>query len=120
VSPEDLPKITEGSIKILHRGPIKVFYSTVQTAINDGYTEFKPQFFRNKKGYLYSFSGLRGDARRLYYNMRTGTEKRVQLVKCESEADQLKHVQEADLVIWACGYTTNPIPIKGVDGKVLA
>jgi hypothetical protein len=54
------------SIKILYRDRIKVFYSQVKNAEFDGYTDFKSLNFSNKNGYLYSFTGLRGDAKKLY------------------------------------------------------
>jgi hypothetical protein len=40
--------------------------------------------FSNKNGYLYSFTGLRGDAKRLYKSIQKGEEKRVELVKAET------------------------------------
>jgi lysine/ornithine N-monooxygenase len=65
--------------------------------------------FTNKNGYLYSFTGLRGDAKALYKKIKEGTERRVELVKCPSVKLQQRYVNEADLVIWATGYQTNPI-----------
>jgi hypothetical protein len=61
----------------LHRGPIKLFYSKVQYAIDDGYTDYKPNCYQIKIGFLYSFTGLRGDARRMYKSIKSGEEKRV-------------------------------------------
>jgi hypothetical protein len=43
-----------------------VFYNKVKDAEDDGYTFFKPEDFSNKDGHLYSFTGLRGDAKTLY------------------------------------------------------
>lgn len=71
-------------IIILYRDDIKVFYSKVQDAINDGYTNFSPEDFSNENGYLYSFTGLRGDAKELYRQISKGNERRIQLVKAES------------------------------------
>lgn len=34
------------------------------------------------------------------------------MLKCPTYKEQQKYVAEADLVIWACGYQTNYIPIK--------
>ena len=68
--------------------------------------------FSNKKGFLYSFTGLRGDARNLYKKVVSGNEKRVKLVKAPTVADQLKHVEGADLVIVACGYLTQYMNVK--------
>lgn len=111
----DLPQWAEADIKIIYREKIKVFYNRVQNAQADGYTEFKSLNFSNKNGYLYSFTGLRGDAKRLYHNIHSGREKRVKLVKAPTVAEQAKFVNEADLVIWACGYQTKDIPIKDQD-----
>lgn len=84
----------------------------MQNAQQDGYSEFKSTVYTNKNGYLYSFTGLRGDAKMLYKSVKEGREKRVQLLKCPRVQDQIKHVQEADLVIWACGYQTQILKIK--------
>jgi len=72
-----LDHIENGSIKILYRDRIKVFYSQVKNAEFDGYTDFKALNFSNKNGYLYSFTGLRGDAKKLYKSIMKGDEKRV-------------------------------------------
>ena len=59
---------------------------------------------REKDGYIYSFTGLRGDAKNLYKKIISGEDQRIKLVKAISPKEQLFHVQDADLVIWACGY----------------
>lgn len=74
--------------------------------------------FSNKNGYLYSFTGLRGDSKQLYWAVKEGREKRVQLIKCPKPSDQAKHVNEADLVIWACGYQTQPLSLKDGDRQI--
>jgi hypothetical protein len=71
----------EGNIKILYRDRIKVFYSKVKDAEFDGYTDFKALSFSNKNGFLYSFTGLRGDAKKLYKSVMKGEEKRVQVIR---------------------------------------
>ena len=75
--------------------------------------------FTNKNGYLYSFTGLRGDAKALYKAVKDGKEKRVQLIQCPTHREQAKYVNEADLVIWATGYQTQPIQIKEGERPVL-
>ena len=75
-----IPQWSDGSIKILYRDKIKVFYNQVRAAEADGYGEFKKTCFTNKSGYLYSFTGLRGDAKRLYKSITKGEEKRVRLI----------------------------------------
>ena len=43
-----MPSFAEGSIKILYRDQIRVFYNKVQNAQLDGYSEFKSNLFTNK------------------------------------------------------------------------
>ena len=57
----DFEKVT-----ILHREDIKVFYKKVADAEMDGYTNYSKADFGNENGYLYSFTGLRGNAKELY------------------------------------------------------
>jgi hypothetical protein len=46
-----------------------------------------------------------------------GEEKRVKLIKAETPELQREHIENADLVVWACGYQTNRIPIKDYEGR---
>ena len=77
----DLPKFGAGDITIIYRDRIRVFYSRVQQAQTEGYTEYRQVNFSNKNGFLYSFTGLRGDAKRMYKAVKSGAEKRVRLVR---------------------------------------
>ena len=38
-------------------------------------------------------------------------------MKAVTPEEQAVHVKDADLVIWACGYQTNKIPVKDHEGK---
>ena len=67
-----------------------MFYSRVEYAQRDNYQDYNSTVFSNKKGFLYSFTGLRGDARNLYRSIQQGKEKRVKLVKCPTVEEQLK------------------------------
>ena len=88
----------------MYRDKIKVFYNRVETAVQDGYKDFKDHQFTNKNGFLYSFTGLRGDAKRMYKKIVKGEENRVKLVKAPTIDDQAEHLEKADLIIWAAGY----------------
>lgn len=70
-----------------------MFYPQVSQAKKDGYSEYKDNLFKKDKGYLYSFTGLRGDAKRLYKDIKEGKEKRVELVKAKTWDDQRKYVE---------------------------
>lgn len=82
-----MPSWSDGSIKILYRDKIRVFYNRVSAAIADGYGEYKASTFTNKNGYLYSFTGLRGDAKKLYKSIVKKEEKRVRLVHAPEPVD---------------------------------
>lgn len=84
---DSLPQFGDADITILYRDKIRVFYSRVHMAQAEGYTEFKGLQYSNKNGFLYSFTGLRGDAKRLYKAIKSGKETRVRLVKAETPAD---------------------------------
>lgn len=68
----------------MHREDIKVFYKRVQDAEADNYKNFKKTDFQNQNGYLYSFTGLRGDAKELYKSVTNGSEKRLKLVQAKT------------------------------------
>ena len=96
-----LPKFEDADITILYKDRIKVFFNKVSDAMESGYKEYKSYCFKNKNGYLYSFTGLRADAKKLYTDITNGSEKRVKLVKADSWEDQKKHISGADYVILA-------------------
>jgi len=61
---------------------------------------------------LYGYTGLRGDAKELHKQIRTGKEKRVQLCQAKTPQEQAEYVKDADIVIWACGYQTNKVYVR--------
>jgi len=67
-----LPQYDDYAIEILYRDHIRVFYNKVSDAEMDGYHEFEDEKFSKKDGYLYSFTGLRGDAKELYLRIMRG------------------------------------------------
>jgi len=81
-----------------------VFFKTGADAIKAGYHDFDKQRHIAKDGYVYSFTGLRGDAKNLYLRVKNGQEKRVEFVKAVTPQQQNVYVEQADIVIWACGY----------------
>jgi hypothetical protein len=99
-----LPQLSRGSIKILYRDKIRVFYDSVSAAREDGYYEFNDDDYPKRSGVLYGYTGLRGDAKQLYQDIVTKEERRIKLIRAQKPEDQSKYVKEADIVIWACGY----------------
>ena len=110
-------------IKILYRDRLKVFFKSVKEAIEAGYTDFdlaERNKMQKKDGYVYSFTGLRGDAKQLYLDVIRKKQNQVQFIKAGTPDLQREHVKEADLVIWACGYQSNAIKIHDVNKRELA
>ena len=48
--------------------------------------------FSNPRGFVYSYTGLRGDAKRMYSKIISGEEKRVKLVKAVTPKEQTIHL----------------------------
>jgi exonuclease I len=64
-----MPQFKAGydQITILYRDRIRVYFKNLDQAEQAGYDEFDPdQFSKNRQGYVYAFTGLRGDAKGLY------------------------------------------------------
>jgi len=120
-NPLQLPEFCAGDIKILYRDRFRVFFKTAKEAQAAGYFEFDMEERKDLKeeSYVYAFTGLRGDAKQLYLQVKNGDEQRVSFVKAETPEQQRPFVEEADLVIWACGYQTNAIKIFDVNQKEL-
>ena len=66
---------------------IRVFFKDSQEAKNFNYSDYDEA--REKDGYIYAFTGLRGDAKQLYKDVKEGKETRVSLIKAETPEDQL-------------------------------
>jgi len=71
----------------LYRDKLRVFYATVKAAKEDNYCQYNENVFSNNNGYVYSYSGLRGDAKKLFRDVNKGVEKRVKFVKAPTIAD---------------------------------
>mmetsp|Transcript_12468 Transcript_12468/g.12882 ORF Transcript_12468/g.12882 Transcript_12468/m.12882 type:complete len:1070 (-) Transcript_12468:84-3293(-) len=122
---------SNNSIYIVHRHEIKVFYACKRDADRDKYNTYEGI---NKQGQIHPFSGLRGDAKALYRNIRTGIETRVRLLSVGPDGSNHQTLyarlcEEAHVVIWACGYEAAlnfsivdsediPIPIVMTRGQV--
>ena len=53
-----------GSIKILYRDKIRVFFENEKEAKDWNYTDYDTN--RKSDGFIYAFTGLRGDAKQLW------------------------------------------------------
>lgn len=77
----------------------------------DGYTGYNKGVI-NSKGIIYPFTGLRGDAKNLWRKVKIlKTEKRVEFVKADTYILQKQAIKNSNVIIWACGYESWPLPI---------
>ena len=84
---EDWPVIYPKNLNIiiLYRDNIKVFFKNKAEANKANYHDYDKI---NTQKYVYAFTGLRGDAKDLWFNIRSGVEKRCKLIKAPTKTDQ--------------------------------
>jgi hypothetical protein len=99
-------------ITILHRSPIRCYYSTRKDAEADGADASRV----DRTGCVNTFTGLREDAKHLYKDIKTGKECRVRLFQVNQQGCQnltVKAYESANAIVWCCGYRSRMLP--GVD-----
>ena len=65
----------------------------------------------SKGGIVYPFTGIRGDAKELWNRIKRGQEKHVELVRADSNEQQKQILSKADVIVVACGYHSNQLPV---------
>lgn len=104
------------SITILHRSPVRVFYTSKREAESNGYKDYKQT---NRHGQVHAFAGLRGDAKNFYNDVSRGREPRVRLCQIKpggSKSLIARCFDEAQAIIWATGYKSHIVPITDESG----
>ncbi len=106
--------LEKSSVCIMHRSAIRVFYATRKEAEADTYDNIG--HVNKITGQIHPFGGLRGDAKTLWRGIKQGRETRVRLMMSTGQSMLTRMYSEAAVIIWACGYTTNTVSIKGPCG----
>ena len=116
------------NVHIIHRGKIKVYYKSREDAILDGYWDFTSDDV-NKKGVVFPFIGLRGDAKELYWAVKRGDtlahlwtmgkpSPKPLVWIMQADPTQVPELKTAKVVIWACGYESKSVTsIEDMDGR---
>jgi hypothetical protein len=112
-----------GSVVMTHRSSIKVFYGTKKDADIDNYTDIGQ--INRVTGQIHPFGGIRGDAKELFRSVRSNRETRIRMISlaraCGGGTNSTlvnKLYDDAAVIIWACGYSTNQLSyIKDIDGS---
>ncbi|MCW6509035.1 hypothetical protein [Lichenifustis flavocetrariae] len=113
---------TPGSITILHRRPLRVFYPSADAALADGYTDFGPEDVCSLSGFVFRLAGLRLDSRDLLMGILglggRPPEQRVVLHRLDHSTSAESHrvLASADVVIAALGYRPRALALYDADG----
>jgi hypothetical protein len=111
-----------GSVCLMHRRPLRVFYPTASAARAEGYFDFTEDDICPVSGRLYRLAGFRLEARELVMRAlgvgdRQG-EPRLRLHTLQdSDPVARQLLQEADLVIAAMGYRPRALPLFNEAGQ---
>ena len=112
-----------GSIRLLHRGRLQIFYPSAEEALMDGYKDFTADDICPVTRRVFRLGGLRGDGRQLWRSVSglAGTEPEtrvaVQRMNMFSPSQLRAHLQEADLIICALGYRAHTVPVFDPRGR---
>jgi len=108
----------DGSVVLLHRSRLRIFYRTPQEALEDGYGEFTDDDICPRTGRVHRLGGLRGDGRALWRRA-TG---RVAPGECRVRIEPIvgsdegrrrarRLLEQADVVVPAFGYRPRVVPL---------
>ena len=121
-----LPDVSfgEGGVTLFHRKPLRVYYTSAEEAIADGYTEFGPDDLCPVTKRVFRFAGLRLDSRELLMQIRgigaRPAEPRVALHQLGSDdPEAIRRIDSADLVIAAFGYRPNALPLFDLQRRAI-
>lgn len=111
-----------GSVQILHRNPLRVFYPSRAQAAADGYA-FTEADVCPATGRVHRLGGLRGDGRDVWRRMQGladgPVEERVaaQPIAALSAEELCNRLDTADLIVVAFGYRLATVPVYAADGS---
>ncbi len=118
-----LPDVAFGSegISLLHRRPLRIYYTDRASAESDGYTEWTEDDVCPVSGRVFRFAGFRLDSRELVMQARgiggRSPEPRLRLHDLSTgESDVTGVLDGADVVIAALGYRPKALPMFDHNG----
>ncbi|AFL89078.1 putative PLP-dependent enzyme possibly involved in cell wall biogenesis [Terriglobus roseus DSM 18391] len=118
---QDAVPLQAGSVALLHRSPLRLFYASAEDAIADGYSDFEPEDVCHISGRVFRLSGFRFEAKDLFRGAlglpgRT-PDPRLKLIALKSErATAEEALERADLIIAAMGYRPRMCSVLDGDG----
>jgi hypothetical protein len=111
-----------GSVTLMHRRELRIYYPTVELARADGYTEFGPDDICPLTRRVFRLAGFRLDSRELIMSARglggRPPEPRLRLHRLNVDnAASLAVLDEADIVIACFGYRPRALPVLDELGR---
>jgi cation diffusion facilitator CzcD-associated flavoprotein CzcO len=106
-----------GAVTLLHRKPLRLFYESVNEALADGYTDFRPSDVCRLTGRVYRLGGLRLKSRKLIMGVLgvgpRPADDRLRLLRLEPRkfAEARAVLDGADLIVAAFGYRPRLLPV---------
>lgn len=118
-----LPEVqfSEGGVTLFHRRPLRVYYTSPEEAVADGYTEFGPSDLCPVTNRVFRLAGLRLESRELLMQLRgvggRRSEPRMKMhLLRQEDTEAIRLIDSADLVVAALGYRPNALRILNEDG----
>ena len=111
----------EGSIRVLHRNPLRIFYASAAEAEADGYTDWVPSDICSLTGRIHRLGGLRFDSRDVIMramgvgHRQKDTRVLLQALRDDNCEECRKVLDQADLIVAAIGYI--PRALEVLDGR---
>jgi hypothetical protein len=116
----------EGSVVLMHRRPLRIFYPTADEALAEGYTEFGPEDICPISGRVYRLAGFRLETREMIMRARgiagRPAEPRLRLFELKEEtfAEARCLLDKADVILAGLGYRPHALPVFGNDDKPIS
>jgi hypothetical protein len=116
----------EGSVVMMHRRPLRIFYPSADEALAEGYTEFGPQDICPISGRVYRLAGFRLETREMIMRARgiagRPAEPRLRLfeLKEESFEEARRLLDQADVILAGLGYRPHALSVFGYDDKPIS
>ncbi|WP_433974385.1 hypothetical protein [Tunturiibacter lichenicola] len=116
----------EGSVVLMHRRPLRIFYPTASEALAEGYTEFGPEDICPISGRVYRLAGFRLETREMIMRARgiagRPPEPRLRLfeLKEESFEEARRLLDQADIILAGLGYRPRALPVLGYDDEPIS
>jgi hypothetical protein len=116
----------EGSVVLMHRRPLRIFYPSADEALAEGYTEFGPEDICPISGRVYRLAGFRLETREMIMRARgiagRPAESRLRLFELKEQTfDEARRLlDEADVILAGLGYRPRALPVLGYDDKPIS